>query len=165
MKRFMAFLSCLILGIVFYPTESKAYQFNNQNVGYNANYMNLSSADGYLSHMGYATQWSYQGSKVFVKQASTGFINIYQGVVDTDNGTYGVCYYNTNRQSDIRYYKSFKNASSSVRNETVVHEVGHAIGLSHTQSKNNTISVMRETGFNSKAYPLSDDKAGINAKY
>ena len=46
-----------------------------------------------------------------------------------------------------------------------MHEVGHALGLSHTQASNNSISVMRETGFNGKAYPLSDDIAGISAIY
>ncbi|MBB6696609.1 matrixin family metalloprotease [Clostridium algidicarnis] len=152
--------------MITYSTDSKAYVFNNQNVGYNPQYINLSSGNPYLSHLNCATKWSYQGGKVFIKEFDYGgFVNIYQGFVDTDNGTYGVCYYNTNRQSDIRYYRAFKNASSAVRNETVVHEVGHAIGLSHTQSVNNTESVMRATGFNNKAYPLSDDKAGINAKY
>ncbi|EGO8312543.1 matrixin family metalloprotease [Enterococcus faecalis] len=100
-----------------------------------------------------------------MKSSSSGKINIYQGVVNTDNGNYGVCYYNTTTQSDIRYYRAFINAGTSVRNETVVHEVGHAIGLSHTQSSNNAKAVMRALGFNNKAYPLSDDKAGMNKKY
>ncbi|WP_282442855.1 hypothetical protein [Parvimonas micra] len=37
--------------------------------------------------------------------------------------------------------------------------------LSRTQPANNSRSVMREIGFNYKPYPLSDDKAGILAKY
>ena len=168
MKKFLLFFCFLVLGIgiINYPTHSKAYEFNNQNVGYNVQYTNLSSANAYLSHLNYATTWTYQGGKVFVSQFSgSGFINIFQGFVDTDNGVYATCYYNTNRESDIRYYKLFKDASSAMKNETVVHEVGHAIGLGHTQTANESNSVMREHGFNNKAYPLSDDKAGINAKY
>lgn len=65
----------------------------------------------------------------------------------------------------IIYYKSFKSLSAANKRETVVHEVGHTIGLSHTQQRNNSISVMRDYRFNGKAYPLSDDKKGINAKY
>lgn len=42
---------------------------------------------------------------------------------------------------------------------------GYTLSLSHTQSKNNSVSVMRALNFNQKAYPLADDKKGINAKY
>ncbi|EDP24303.1 hypothetical protein [Parvimonas micra] len=37
--------------------------------------------------------------------------------------------------------------------------------LSRTQPANNSRFVMRAKGFNYKPYPLSDDKAGILAKY
>lgn len=56
-------------------------------------------------------------------------------------------------------------STATKRKETVVHEVGHELGLAHTQESNILISVMRTSGFNSKAYPLSDDKAGIAKKY
>jgi hypothetical protein len=161
------FSSLLLFSFSFFISteQALAYVLNNQNVGYTCQYNNLSSANGYTGNLNKATEWNYQGARVFVKSSSSGKINIYQGVVDTANGTYGVCYYNTSSQSDIRYYKAFINANTAIRNETVVHEVGHAIGLSHTQSSNNTKSVMRETGFNNKAYPLSDDIAGMNKKY
>ena len=52
-----------------------------------------------------------------------------------------------------------------MRYETIVHEVGHCLGLSHCQYIKNSISVMREYGFNNKAYPLSDDIQGISYIY
>lgn len=88
-----------------------------------------------------------------------------QCYVDTDNGTYGVCYYTSSTFKEISYHIAFKNASTKEKAETVVHEVGHALGLAHTQSGYNTYSVMRAVGFNGKPYPLSDDKTGIRAIY
>lgn len=41
--------------------------------------------------------------------------------------------------------------------------MGHALGLDHTQTINESIS--RDIGFNNKAYPLNDDILGIRAKY
>ena len=43
--------------------------------------------------------------------------------------------------------------------------MGHALGLDHTKTINESISVMRALGFNNKAYPLNDDILGIRAKY
>ncbi|WP_425757484.1 matrixin family metalloprotease [Ihubacter sp. rT4E-8] len=43
--------------------------------------------------------------------------------------------------------------------------MGHALGLDHCQTSKNSISVMRAVGFNDKAYPLSDDIAGIKKLY
>lgn len=65
----------------------------------------------------------------------------------------------------ILLYKGWTKLSASDKKETVVHEVGHELGLAHTQHKNDTKAVMRETNFNKKPYPLSDDKAGIAKKY
>jgi len=65
----------------------------------------------------------------------------------------------------IILWKGWNSLSSTDRKETVVHEVGHELGLAHTQAANKPISVMRDKGFNGKPNPLSDDKKGISAKY
>ena len=80
-----------------------------------------------------------------------------------DNGTYATTFLRSGANKDIIIYKSFKSLSTVRKNETIVHEAGHALGLGH--SDKTTTSVMRATGFNDKAYPLSDDIAGIKALY
>lgn len=165
MKKLISVLLLLFLSLVINLEQTEAYVLNNQYTPMTATYRNLSSGTAYTHNLNRATAWNYSGAKVFVTQADIGYINFYQGVVNTDNGTYGICFYNNSSQSDIRYYRAWITAGSLIRNEVVVHEVGHAIGLSHTQTANNLNAVMRATGFNNKAYPLSDDKAGMNAKY
>ncbi|GAA0123158.1 MAG: matrixin family metalloprotease [Clostridium argentinense] len=91
--------------------------------------------------------------------------NIYQSFYNSDNGTYGVCDPVTSGYKKITYYRSFLGTTTSNRQETVVHEVGHALGLAHTQKSNDSIAVMRQYGFNGKAYLLSDDINGLNALY
>lgn len=158
-------LSTFSLSIIFiFSSNASAYKLNDQNVGPRASYVIMDSGKPYASNIKYSEKWNYNGGHVLLKPHVSGKVNIYQGYVNTDNGTYGKCFYNTTSQSDIRYYYSFKK-ETKYRNETVVHEVGHALGLSHTQSSNNSISVMRELNFNNKAYPLSDDKKGMSAKY
>lgn len=51
------------------------------------------------------------------------------------------------------------------RIETVIHEVGHVLGLDHTQTANDSISVMRQYNFNDKTYILDDDFLAIHALY
>lgn len=83
-----------------------------------------------------------------------------------DNGTYATTFLQTGRQKNVIIYKRFKSLPTAHKNETIVHEVGHTLGLGHvTASALLSSSVMRETGFNNKAYPLSDDIAGIKAMY
>lgn len=82
-----------------------------------------------------------------------------------DNGAYGISYLDSILYKRIIFYKPFIDTSTAYRNETIVHEVGHTLGLHHTQKENNEISVMRSHGFNNKAYPLSDDLNGIKYLY
>lgn len=81
------------------------------------------------------------------------------------NGTYAISYNEGKTKTRIILYKDFFNTSTANKNETIVHEVGHCVGLGHCQSSKNSSSVMREQGFNGKAYPLSDDKNGIKKLY
>ncbi len=89
-------------------------------------------------------------------EASIEYLDKYNG--DTYGSSFG--------NGIITIYKKWRvELDSTERTETITHEVGHEAGLGHTQEKNDSISVMREHGFNRKAYPLSDDKSGITAKY
>lgn len=77
--------------------------------------------------------------------------------------TYGR--YVSGSNGHIIIYKAWFELTETQERETIVHEVGHALGLAHTQKENDSIAVMRQYNFNNKDYPLSDDKAGIARLY
>lgn len=128
-------------------------------------YINPGLESIYGSVDSFTRQWAGQRGIGFSRIYDWYGTGLSQTYVDTNNGTYGVCYYTSTTFKEIAYHRTFRNASNSEKAETIVHEVGHALGLSHTQPGNNSISVMRATEFNGKAYPLSDDIAGISAIY
>lgn len=112
----------------------------------------------------YAKQWN-QCSELYLYPTTSAGAIVHSSVSAESSGSYATTYYYGNDNKSIVFFQSWQTASESIKNETVVHEFGHAVGLSHTQSVNDSNAVMREYGFNNKAYPLSDDKAGIAALY
>lgn len=112
----------------------------------------------------YAKKWN-QCPEIYVHETNTVVATIHASVTSNDSGAYAITYSYSSDNHSIVFYHAWQIASESVQNETIVHEVGHALGLAHTQPINDENSVMREYGFNNKAYPLSDDKEGIAALY
>ena len=127
-----------------------------------------SSASQYSSMITtYMKKWDSCSELAFApSQVSIGNGNInFVGKTTVNSQNIAVCAHYGNDSHTITLYKPFVNLSTSNKQETIVHEVGHALGLAHCQSNKNSVSVMRESGFNNKAYPLSDDYAGISYIY
>ena len=110
----------------------------------------------------YAQAWEGEYGEVELVFNYDTVDNIYMyGDLSYDNGNYAVTYPSTNDHYTITYYYSFYCATTLERYEVIVHEVGHTLGLAHCQTSRDSYSVMREQGFNGKAYPLEDDIDGI----
>ena len=143
--------------------EYNGYKFSNP---VNVKYKISSSIGQYTSIiMKYTETWEEKCDKIGVSNTSTGENIYFYGNLTVDNGTYATSIHNSNNYCVIRFYKEFANTTSIRRNETIVHEVGHALGLNHCPSNKEDMSVMRATGFNNKAYPLSYDVSAIDNLY
>jgi hypothetical protein len=68
----------------------------------------------------------------------------------------------TTKYSKIYTWAGFASLSSIEKNETMVHEVGHSLGLNHEDVK---FSIMISEGFIGRTTPTTDDFSGIRAKY
>ena len=165
-KRFSTII--IVLLFVYTSLPSFAYQFNGWvlsnplNVKFKVgasvgSYSNLVSTS--------ANQWNSCPEITIYKTTGSGENIFFVGSYSVNTGNYAVTYHSSNNYHTITLYKDFKDSNDSIRKETVVHEVGHALGLAHCQSYLNSVSVMRETGFNGVNGPMSDDKAGIASLY
>ena len=146
-------------GIVF-----NGYTVPNHNL---VTYHIFASFSAYLyDFTSYASTWNASPKITIVNNsgASTGTICV-DGALQTAAGAYAITYHHPDGTSTIIFYSSYATLSDVRRHETVIHEVGHCLGLAHCQPANNSISVMREFDFNDVETPLSDDWAGINALY
>lgn len=169
-KLLLPVVTALVLIFVAIPNDADAYKFNNRTLSHRTDAWYWIDSD--FSNMKMHTEvkygilaWNNLSEIEFTKEASLpGAGDV---MIEYWNAYSGDTYATSNGNGHIVVYKKWKEdlETYTLRKETIVHEVGHEAGLAHTQESNNNISVMRQYGFNNKAYPLSDDKAGISAKY
>lgn len=167
-QKYLILLFVFFIGLIFTSSiTTNAYVKNSYPLSSPSSTGVYCSSTKYSSKIiSYAQKWNIPNSGLYLY--NTNNINgaiIKVSISTAENGLYGVCNNYSKDNKSIVFYKIWQNASELVKNETIVHEFGHAVGLSHTQPSNNSISVMRQYDFNGKPYPLSDDKKGINAIY
>lgn len=170
-RKVEIFVSILlsIMTLMMLNTPVQAYNTNNyafpNALRGSLRYYIYNDASG-IYNIGYHTQrWNGYSGIYLSSTSSPSSAHIIFDITNSDSGNFGVTYCNSNTSKTVIFYRAFINATSSQRNETIVHEVGHTLGLAHTQPQNNLNAVMRATGFNNKAYPLTDDIAGLRSLY
>jgi hypothetical protein len=165
----------ILLLIMFFSISSVGSAYRLQGNDYSNNYSLKYYLSTSLKNAGYgsygytgALTWNYSPVVEFSAQAANYWdaeVRFYQD--DYDNGTYGTayttpCHCSNADYTNITFWKSFDKLSYVEKQETAVHEVGHALGLDHS---NVTQAVMRSAGFNNSKYPYVDDYNGLQAIY
>lgn len=163
-------LSCIALFClwIWYPQiKAEAFLFNDcvcpnpKNITYSV----AASVGPFSSDIAPNTEvWQKHCPQLGISSLAYNAFIRFTGDLSVSNGAYAVCYHDATYHT-ITLYNEYTQASAANRAEIIVHEVGHALGLAHCQSDKNSVSVMRATGFNNKAYPLEDDIAGIKVLY
>ena len=149
--------------------SAKAYVFNGYTVP-NHNYVTYyvySSFSPYVYDFNtYSVKWN-TSPKITILPSSgvNATISVEGDLMSSNIDAYGVTYHHTNGTGTIIFYHNFTGLTTVEKHETIIHEVGHVLGLAHCQPSKNSVSVMRQYGFNHVETPLSDDWAGINALY
>lgn len=167
-KKVLALLMCIVVLFCCMNHVVYAYQYTGRKLSnpLNTKFKISTTASTYTTAIiTYTGTWETYCSEIDVSYVSLNENIYFYGDLAVNNGTYAITYSYSNDYHNITLYMSFANATSAQRNEVIVHEVGHALGLDHCEPANQNISVMRSTGFNNKAYPLSDDISGIANLY
>ena len=164
MKK-LVILTVVFLSLLLGFNSANAYVTNNYKK-YPPKQITIFYKDGVNGNLSLvrsaASAWNYSGSPVYLSTTTdSASAKIKVSYSNIDSGSFATAY----NGYSIVFYSDFNALNSTQKKETAVHEFGHTIGLGHTQSYNDTISVMRAYGFNNKPYPLSDDKAGLNYIY
>ncbi len=166
MKKILIIITFSLL-FLLKPFIAEAYVFNGYTLSNpsNVKYAVSTTAGTYTNLIStYAEKWESYCPEIGMSTGSPSNIYFY-GELTASNSNYAVTYHANNNNHTITLYAPFNSLDNVKKAETIVHETGHALGLAHCQSSKVNISVMREEGFNNKAYSLADDKAGISAKY
>lgn len=161
-------LSILVgLSLSVLPTTSSAYVLNSKKVSHPKDtyyWIDPAFSSTHQSNIesGINT-WDVTPEVQFTKRASLpGGADI---MIERSNTSKGNIMGTSYGGGHIILWSGWRGLDASDEKETVVHEVGHELGLAHTQASNDSIAVMREDGFNGKPKPLSDDIKGIAKKY
>lgn len=165
-KKLFVLMTCasLVTGSVLEPGAyvKNGYKLSNPK---KVNFVINPSANIYAGMIpAYTKTWGTYCPEIGFSSDSSPVI-YFTAKIDTVTDAYAVTTHHNDDYHSITFYKSFADATEAEKHEVIAHEMGHALGLSHCQKSKNSISVMRDTGFNGKAYPLSDDISGIAAIY
>lgn len=118
-----------------------------------------SSISGYSEKSAY-TSWNYAGSPLGFSTTTvrtSGHLRLYYSG-STVKKYIAISVPINNQISSIEFTAKWRALNNIRRRETVVHEVGHSLGMNHVPPSLNKASVMRAVDFNDKPYPLTYDK-------
>jgi hypothetical protein len=154
-----------LLIMMYMATPSYAYTFDPNNPKYNdpltvSVYISSSVpiSDDVVSVY---DNWDYMSEIQTYRSYDLDYAEAYFTYSSVDSGPYASCGSSGLDWKQITIRPKWKTLSTTLRQETIAHEMGHAWGLGHVVDN----AIMREYGFMNNAYPWFDDENGIRELY